>query len=257
MTRIIDLSVAIDSEIRTDPPEMVPSISYFEHKEMASMMETIFPGLRAADLPDGEGWASETITLTTHSGTHMDAPWHFASTMNKGERARTIDEAPLEWCFKPGVKLDFRSFPDGYVVMPKDIDDELARTGAKIEPLTIVLVNTAAGGQYTSADYMDRGCGMGRAATLHLLDKGVKIVGTDGWSWDAPFSHTRARFARERDPSIIWEGHKAGRDAEYYQMEKLQNLDVLDPSGFLVACFPVKIARASAGWTRCVAILDH
>jgi len=30
----------------------------------------------------------------------------------------------------------------------------------------------------------------------------------------------------------------------------------LPPTGFTVACFPVKIRSASAGWTRAVAILD-
>jgi kynurenine formamidase len=38
-------------------------------------------------------------------------------------------------------------------------------------------------------------------------------------------------------------------------MEKLANLDKLPPYGFKVACFPVKIEAASAGWTRAVAIL--
>ena len=256
MPRIVDLSIPLTGDVLSDPPEMVPKITYYTHGPMAKMMEEVFPGLRAADLPDGEGWASEHVYCTTHSGTHMDAPWHFASTMNRGERARTIDEVPLEWCFRPGVKLDFRHLPDGYIVQPADIDDELARTGARIEPYTIVLVNTAAAVRYGQPDYMDRGCGMGRAATLHLLQRGVKVVGTDAWSWDAPFSHTRARFQRDRDPSIIWEGHKAGRDLEYYQMEKMTNLDRLESHGYLIACFPIKVARASAGWTRAVAILD-
>jgi kynurenine formamidase len=51
------------------------------------------------------------VRLTTHNGTHLDAPWHFHSTMNHGERAITIDEVPLEWCFQPAVKLDLRDRP--------------------------------------------------------------------------------------------------------------------------------------------------
>lgn len=255
MSRFIDLSVALDADVKCDPPEMIPEITYITHDEGAKMLVDCFPGLATSDLPDGEGWASEMVRLTTHSGTHMDAPWHFASTMDRGSRARTIDQLPLEWCFSAGVKLDFRHFPDGYVATPEDIDAELARTGARIGPRTIVLLNTAAGARYGYADYMSRGCGMGRAATLHLLQMGVKIVGTDAWSWDAPFVHTRARYERERDPAIIWEGHKAGREAEYYQMEKLTGLEQLPSHGYQVACFPVKVARASAGWTRAVAIL--
>ncbi len=254
--RMIDLSIPIEIGVPSDPEPLMPHIEYFDHKTAIPSFFAEFPGLTEDQLIDGEAWASERLTLSTHSGTHMDAPWHFASTMDGGKPARTIDQLPLEWCLKPGIKLDFRHLPDGYVVTPDDIDAELARSGAVIEPLTIVLVNTSAGARYGEADYRERGCGMGRAATLHLLEQGVKIVGTDAWSWDVPFSFTRERFARDGDPSIIWEGHKAGREREYYQMEKLHNLEAIDSHGFTVACFPVKIRAASAGWTRCVAIVD-
>jgi kynurenine formamidase len=39
-------------------------------------------------------------------------------------------------------------------------------------------------------------------------------------------------------------------------MEKLSNLESLPADGFQVVCFPVKVHRASAGWTRAVAIID-
>jgi len=81
-------------------------------------------------------------------------------------------------------------------------------------------------------------------------------VGTDAWSWDAPFSYTARRYAATGDASLIWEGHKAGRIQGYYQMEKLTNLDRLPSTGFQVICFPVKIHKASAGWVRAVAVLS-
>src|SRR5262245_64743930 len=64
-----------------------------------------------------------------HNTTHLDAPWHFASTMDGGKRAITIDEVPLEWCLQPAVKLDFRHFPDGYVATARDVAAELERIG--------------------------------------------------------------------------------------------------------------------------------
>ena len=114
--------------------------------------------------------------------------------MNRGERAITIDEVPLEWCFNPGVKLDFRHFADGYVATPADVEAEFKRIGHVLRPLDIVVVNTVAGAAYGQPDYVSRGCGMGRAATLYLLERGVRVTGTDGWSWDAPFVHTRAQY---------------------------------------------------------------
>jgi kynurenine formamidase len=54
---------------------------------------------------------------------------------------------------------------------------------------------------------------------------------------------------------LIWEGHRAGREIGYSHLEKLHNLEQLPADGFEVICFPVKIHRASAGWTRAVAVL--
>ncbi len=220
-------------------------------------MVSFFPGATVADLPDGEGWAIERVRITTHNGTHLDAPYHYASTMDGGKRAITIDEVPLEWCLQPAVKLDFRHFADGYVVGAADVEQELDRIGHTLSPLEIVVVNTSAGTHFGSPDYVNKGCGMGREATLYLLERGVRLTGTDAWSWDAPFVFTAARYASSHDASIIWEGHRAGRTIGYCHIEKLHNLESLPASGFEVACFPVKIHAASAGWTRAVAIFDQ
>src|SRR3546814_19670016 len=98
---------------------------------------------------------------------------------------------------------------------------------------------------------------MGEEATLFLTGQGVRVVGTDAWSWDAPFSHTARRYAAEGDPKIIWEDHKAGRIRSYYQMEKLHELDQLPDYGSTMICFHVTVARGSAGWTRAAAILEE
>jgi kynurenine formamidase len=220
-------------------------------------MAPFFPGLEKADLPDGEAWAIEKVELITHNGTHLDAPYHFHSTMNRGERAITIDEVPLDWCFRPGVKLDFRHFADGYVVTAADVAAELERIGHELQPFDIVVVNTRAGSAYGKPDYVNAGCGMGYDATMHLLERGVRLTGTDSWSWDAPFVYTAERYKESGDAAIIWEGHKAGRHIGYCHLEKLHNLEALPARGFTISCFPVKIRGASAGWTRAVAILDE
>ena len=103
--------------------------------------------------------------------------------MNGGERAATIDEMPLDWFFGPGVKLDFRSLPDGHVVSAAQLAAEFDRIGHALAPGDIVLVNTAAGSAYGTPEYVSRGCGMGREATLWLTERGVRVCGTDGWSW--------------------------------------------------------------------------
>lgn len=254
-TQIIDLSIYLENDIVSDPEPFRPKIDYINHEMSVPDLAGFFPGLKKQDLPDGEAWAIERINLITHNGTHLDAPYHFASTMNKGERAITIDEVPLDWCFRPGVKLDFRHFPDGYIVLAQDVEAELNRIEVMLSPLDIVLVNTRAGQRYGQDNYVTAGCGMGYEATMYLLERGVRVTGTDGWSWDAPFVYTKERYLETGNANLIWEGHKAGRDIGYCHLEKLHNLEAIPSSGFMVSCFPFKIRGASAGWTRAVALL--
>jgi len=259
-SKFVDLSIFLENDVASDPPGMEPKITYFAHGETHEHIAQFFPGLRREDLPDGEGWAGEHVSLSTHNGTHLDAPYHFHSTMDAalGEKRPSIaiHDVPLEWCFQPGVKLDFRHFPDGYVVTAVDVQDELERVGHDLKPLEIVMVNTRAGSRYGHPDYVSAGCGMGYDATMYLLKRGVRLTGTDAWSWDAPFVHTAKKYAQTQDASLIWEGHKAGRDIGYSHLEKLHNLEALPADGFYVSCFPHKIRGASAGWTRAVAIFD-
>ena len=167
MATYVDLSVDIENNEHTDHPGGSPKVKYLTHDQTASGLASFFPGLEPEELPDGEGWAVENITLSTHNGTHMDAPWHFHSTTNYGkERAPTIDQTPLENCFQPGVKLDFRHFEDGYLVSAQDVEEELSRIDHQLQPLDIVLVNTRAGEVFGPPGYVDAGCGMGREATM-------------------------------------------------------------------------------------------
>ena len=206
--------------------------------------------------------AVERVEISTHNGTHMDAPYHFFSSMNHalkpgGEPSWRIDDVPLDWCFQPGVKLDFRHLPDGYVATPGDVEAELKRIGHDLRPLEIVVVNTAAGARYGQDDFVDTGCGMGKAATMWLLERGVRVVGTDGWSWDAPFSFTRREGEgdRRRQPDLGGPSRRA-RDRLFPDGKAGQSGPAAG-GWFRIVCFPVKVHRASAGWTRAVAIIDE
>jgi hypothetical protein len=139
--RLIDISVPLKAGIRSDPPHMLPQIEYLDHRQTAPLMAD-YMGLRLDQFPEGEYAAVERVQISTHNGTHLDAPYHYFARMNErlrpgGEPSWRIDEVPLDWCFQPGVRLDFRHFPDGYVCTPQDVEAELWRIGHELRPLEI------------------------------------------------------------------------------------------------------------------------
>lgn len=256
--RFIDLSISIEPDLPSDPPNMIPKIDYVDHERGAQSMLDFFPGLKKEQLPDGMGWAVENLTLTSHSGTHLDAPYHYHPRMDRGKPALKIDEIPLQWCMSDGVLLDFRHKADGEGISAQDVQRELDRIGYAIKPLDIVLIRTGAEAAWGTLQYLTKGGGMTRESTLFLLDKGVRVVGIDAWSWDRPLPHIAEEFKRNADPKVIWEAHFAGIETGYCHMEKMANLGSIGrPYGFTVCCFPIKIKGASAGWVRPVAIIEE
>jgi len=255
--RFIDLSISIETGLPSDPPMMIPKVDYIDHILGADSMQEFFPGVKKEQLPGGLGWALEFMTLTTHSGTHLDAPYHYHPTMDGGKPALTIDEIPLEWCFNDGVLLDFRHKGDGERITAKDVENELKRIDYEIKPLDIVIVQTGAEAFWGTEEYLVKGAGMDRESTLFLTEKGVKVVGIDAWSWDRPLPYLAEEFKQTDDPKVIWEAHFAGIETGHCHMEKMANLSAIGrPHGFTVCCFPIKIKGASAGWVRPVAIVE-
>lgn len=256
--KLIDLSISIEEGLPSDPEMMIPKVEYIDHAVGADQMEDFFPGLKKEELPAGLGWALEFVHLTTHSGTHLDAPYHYHPTQDKGRPAMTIDQIPLEWCFQDGVLLDFSHKADGERITSKDVKNELKRIEYEIKPLDIVLVRTGADAFWGKPEYLVKGAGMTRESTLYLLDRGVKVVGIDAWSWDRPLPFLAKEYQETGDASVIWEAHFAGIEKGYCHIEKLTNLDQIPkPHGFKISCFPIKIKAASAGWIRPVAIVEE
>ncbi len=251
MARIIDLSVPMDNNAGEPAP---PEIKYIDHDMGAEEAGRWF-NLKKEDFPDQKAWAQEYISLTTHTGTHLDAPYHYGPT-SEGRPAKTIDQVPLEWCYGDGVVLDFSHKQAGSEIFEKDIIEALKKINYTIKPMDIVMIRTDADKYFFEKDYNTRHAGMTAEATRYLLKQGVKVTGIDGWGWDIPFPVQAERYKKEKRDGILWAAHFVGKEMEYCHIEKLANLDKLPPFGFKVAVFPVKITGASAGWARPVAIFE-
>ncbi len=248
--KLIDLSAPIAPDPAEYPDLLRTDVAYEDHAAGAQAIESLF-GLGPELLRDGEGWAVDTFTrLGTHNTTHVDAPWHYNSTV-AGRPAQTIDELPLEWFFAPGVVIDATDRADGEVLGAADVRERLPRPLAERD---IVLVRTGRDAFYGQPDYMARGPGVSAEATIWLHDQGVRVMGIDAWGWDAPLHMQAEQALAEQRPGVFWAAHQADRD--YSQIERLVNLGSLPAEGFTVACFPLRLVGGSAAPARVVAILD-
>jgi kynurenine formamidase len=248
--RLVDLSGPIEQTPEEMPEPLRTDISYSGHADGAAVAEAMF-GIPPRLLRDGEAWATETFTrLGTHNVTHVDAPWHYNSTI-QGERAQTIDEVPLDWFFGEGVVLDMTAKADGETIDVAEVEAELGRIGHELAERDIVLVRTGRDAHFAEPGYAALGPAVTAAATRWLWERGVRVMGIDAWGWDGPL-YLLAQRALERDEPF-WAAHQA--NLPYCQIERLAGLGQLPPDGFQVACFPLRIAGASAAPARVVAML--
>lgn len=250
--RVYDLSDTLDNATAAFEPNP-HGIEYVDHRQSVAMAEQM--GIESELWPDGLGWAVERVTLSTHSGTHVDAPYHYGP-VSGGEPARTIENVPLRWCYSDGVLLDMTHKDRREGIAAEDVEGELERIGYRLKPYDIVLVRTDTWRRFREPGYDRRHAGLRASATRCLVERGVRLIGIDAWGIDRAFDVLREDALRGE--AIFWESHIYGREREYSQIERLAHLDELPrPFGFRVAAFPVRLAAASAGWARVVAIFEE
>lgn len=266
--KLIDLTDLIDPQVREVLPPPVrdspigmgifaPNITY-EPADGAVGKDTFCQsfGCTHADLPNGEGWGAEVINdMSTHCGTHVDAPWH-SGTQCEGKPARTIDQIEINELFMPGVVLDVREWAEpGCAITTDMLERAQKQTGVSDLRGHAVLMRTGQERFKVNDPEYFQYPGMTWVSTLYLTERGVRGLGTDALGWDRPFSAITADFKRTGNRKTLWDAHKAIAEREAFIVQKLVNLQALPLAGFHVGLFPLKLARCSASPARVVAFL--
>lgn len=250
--KIIDLSIPMDVNSQEPFP---PEITYIDHHSSVERAAKLFD-IDPSEWPEGKAWATELVHISTHTGTHVDAPYHYWD--KTGDRpAKKIHELPLEWFIGDGVVLDFSKKERATEITKDEVVAELARIDHKLSPGEIVLIRTDSDKKFYDDDYAKTHPGMSAEATRFLIEEGIKVMGTDGYGWDVPFEVQGKLYKETKDPDVLWSAHYVGKELEYVQIEKLANLDQLPrPTGFKVIAIPINIVGASGAWVRPVAIIE-
>jgi kynurenine formamidase len=207
------------------------------------------------DLPDEEFLSLEIIHSPVHVGTHLDYSFHYGSK-SEGRPSKTAEEIPLEYCYADGVRLDMTHKKPGEVITADDVRGALQKINYSLKERDIVLFHTGADKFYGSPRYFADYPGVDITAIDYLLDRGVKIFGTDTMGIDRPYKSMLGEFLRDKKKNPLYPSHFYGRKREFIHIERLAHLEKLPSSfGFKINCFPVKIKGTGAAWARVVAIV--
>ncbi|MBW2341755.1 MAG: cyclase family protein [Deltaproteobacteria bacterium] len=110
------------------------------------------------------------IEMPSHTGTHIDSPLHVK------KNGKSIDELPIEKFMGEGVVLDMRHKGPSEAITPKDLEN----SKPEIHEGDIVIINTGWHEKWSdTAEYLEEHPGLNEDSGYYLLEKKVKMIGTD------------------------------------------------------------------------------
>lgn len=179
-----------------------------------------------------EGFLEHTITMVTHTGTHLDVPAHMIPA------GRTLDSFGVDLFVGPAVVLDVRSA--GSVVELEFIQTH-ERT---LKGCQWVLLGTAWSDRWGSPEYFHGYPALSSEAARWLVDQGIVGVGIDAISIDQ---------ADSQDFPV----HHILLGSEILVMENLTNLMPLVGRRFVFSAPPLALAGVDGSPVRAVALLNQ
>jgi len=190
-----------------------------------------------------------TITLSDHTGSHVDALNHYIP----GPDASSIDRLPLERFFTGAVCVDFSDVPPRTYIERSHIDRELDRHGLAIERGDTFLYYT---GHYERCfndpdpdKWWKDFAGLSRPATEHLADLGVMNIGCEAFTIENPTE----MFPDSEEP---YPSHQVCKERGLLNTENLVIPRRLVGKRFRFVCLPLKLRGGTGSPTRAVALLD-
>ncbi len=180
-----------------------------------------------------DGYNLELIFLSSHSGTHIDAPFHFVET------GFTIDKIPLDRLVSEAVLCRLKKGPNE-MITKKDIVEFEAKHG-KIKLGATVVFETDWYRNLTKKEYFTKNPGLSESVARYLAQRMVGLVGIDSPSIDAgKDSNFSAHHILLKKGILI--------------LENLCNLEKIKQNRFKLVVLPLKIKGATGSPVRAIAL---
>ena len=173
----------------------------------------------------------EIVEISTHTGTHCDAPFHFFPD------GTPIDEVPLSNYVGRAVIIDVRGKRPGSAIELADVQSSLSR----IRGGDVVLLNTGWGHKRANTkEFLTEYVWCSGDAARAIVERGANGVGIDAVS-----------FGGYDDPAKAGPAHRAVLGAGKFVIEELYFPDdVMDDKERMFVAAPVKLRGCSGAWTR-------
>jgi arylformamidase len=209
MARVIDLTLTLRSGMRGVEFEALHTVA--EH-----------------------GWNSRTLHLYSHSGTHMDAPLHFAA------REGTIDRIPLEYCLLPAWVADMSGIePKALITVAR-----LGEIAAKVRPGDGLLLKTGWSAHVDRPQYYrDNLPRVSLELAAWCVERRVRLLGVEPPS-----------VADVNDLAEVTEIHRVLLGAGIVIVEGLTNLNALREERVFFGALPLKVEGGDGSPCRAFAL---
>lgn len=217
MRRVVDLAHSIETGMPVFPTDPAPAV---------------LPWARMPVHP----FDTEVVHISSHTGTHMDAPSHFV------RGAAAIDEVDLAGCLSPGALLDLRSLAPVGTIDPSDLRDAEARSVSCLSQGDAVLLWTGWSRRWRHRDYVAGYPGLSEDGARYLVERGASVVGIDTPNVDHPSAGD-------------FPAHRALLSAGIPIVENLTRLGTIRSPNFTFVALPLAIVSATGSPVRAVAII--
>jgi kynurenine formamidase len=220
------------------------------HSRVVDLTHTLEPGMPAwptqarygsviyESYDYGDGAIHSLITMSEHTGTHLDAPKHFI----KG--GRPVDEIPLSSLMGRGVTVDAACTPPKGLFSLKDLKNFEEKNG-ELKKGDIVMFRFGWDVKYhvqpNAAEYLKDWPGLHPEAAAYLAEKGVAAAGCDALAID-PYGS-----ANPSHPILL------GKNILI--LENIDNLSKLPVFSFVIG-LPNKFKGGSGSPIRLIAFID-
>ena len=214
--KVIDLTLTISEQIPTFPGSPQPNLINWETLEK-------------------DGYNLELLFLSSHTGTHIDAPYHF---LKDGQKIHQIVTRRL---VTEAILIKIRKGANQSIT--KDDIQKFERKYGKIDDGSTVIFHTGWQKNLKKESYFLRNPGLAVSAAKYLASKKVNLVGIDSPSID---------LGKDSKFSV----HRILAKSGILIVENLANLEKINSEMFHLIVAPLKLKNATGSPVRAMALTD-